>query len=151
MSSAEQATQADLTPPAADPARAIDFLSAWPSERAWVYTFPDGRPRTELYEGNGLRALESDLSAWDADQLVGLGNAISDGHLVVYYPHLLVAPAYQGRGIGRQLVAMLRQRYAGFHQQVLVAEGEAIAFYEKCGFVQAGRTCSMWIYQGGDG
>ena len=100
--------------------------------------------------GRAIANSEFVVSAWDADQLVGLGNAISDGHLVVYYPHLLVAPAYQGRGIGRQLVAMLRQRYAGFHQQVLVAEGEAIAFYEKCGFVQAGRTCSMWIYQGGD-
>ena len=100
--------------------------------------------------GRAIANSEFVVSAWDADQLVGLGNAISDGHLVVYYPHLLVAPAYQGRGIGRQLVAMLRQRYAGFHQQVLVAEGEAIAFYEKCGFVQAGRTSSMWIYQGGD-
>ena len=47
MSSAEQATKADPTPPAADPGRAIDFLSAWPGERAWVYTFPDGRLRTE--------------------------------------------------------------------------------------------------------
>jgi GNAT superfamily N-acetyltransferase len=33
---------------------------------------------------------------------VGLGNAISDGALVVYYPHMLVLPEYQGRGIGRR-------------------------------------------------
>ncbi len=90
------------------------------------------------------------VSAWDAAELVGLGNALSDGHLVVYYPHLLVAPSHQGRGIGRQLVGMLNQRYEGFHQQVLVAEGKAIAFYEKCGFARAGRTRSMWIYQGDD-
>ena len=45
---------------------------------------------------------------------------------------------------------MLQQRYAGFHQQILVAEGAAIAFYERCGFAQAGRTRSMWIYQGDD-
>jgi GNAT superfamily N-acetyltransferase len=99
------------------------------------------------------RAIEGSdcvVSAWDADELVGLGNALTDGALVVYYPHLLVAPSHQGRGVGRRLVAMLQQRYAGFHQQVLVAEGDAIAFYQKCGFSQAGRTRSMWIYQGED-
>ena len=29
-------------------------------------------------------------------RLVGLGNAISDGHLVVYYPHMLVHPEFHG-------------------------------------------------------
>lgn len=47
-----------------------------------------------------LLASHSLVIAWDGDKLVGLGNAISDGHLVVYYPHLLVLPEYQGRGIG---------------------------------------------------
>ena len=37
------------------------------------------------------------ISAWDSERLVGIGNAISDGFLVVYYPHLLVHPEYQGR------------------------------------------------------
>jgi GNAT superfamily N-acetyltransferase len=36
--------------------------------------------------------------------LVGIGNAISDGHLVVYYPHMLVHPNYQRQGIGRKLM-----------------------------------------------
>ncbi|MBE9158312.1 GNAT family N-acetyltransferase [Nodosilinea sp. LEGE 06152] len=88
------------------------------------------------------------ISAWDGDQLVGLGNAISDGFLVVYYPHLLVAPAYQGQGIGRQIMTRLQQRYAGLHMHMLVADEGAIAFYEKCGFTRAGQTQSMWIYDG---
>src|SRR5687768_4869860 len=46
-----------------------------------------------------LLASHSLVTAWDDVKLVGLGNAISDGHLVVYYPHLLVLPGYQGRGI----------------------------------------------------
>ena len=37
-----------------------------------------------------LRGSEALVSAWAGDVLVGLGNAISDGALVVYYPHLLV-------------------------------------------------------------
>src|ERR1041385_593915 len=62
-----------------------------------------------------LLASHSLITAWDGDKLVGLGNAISDGHLVVYYPHLLVLPEYQGRGIGTHLMQMLKVRYAGFH------------------------------------
>src|SRR5690606_836793 len=37
--------------------------------------------------------------AYQDEMLVGLGYAISDGHLVVYYPHLLVHPEFQGKGI----------------------------------------------------
>jgi len=39
-----------------------------------------------------LLASHSLVTAWAGRKLVGLGNAISDGHLVVYYPHLLVLP-----------------------------------------------------------
>jgi GNAT superfamily N-acetyltransferase len=98
-----------------------------------------------------LRALASShtlISAWDGARLVGLGNAISDGHLVVYYPHLVVHPEYQGRGIGREIVHRMQERYSGFHQQSLIADGGAVEFYKKCGFVRAGRTEPMWIFAG---
>jgi GNAT superfamily N-acetyltransferase len=90
------------------------------------------------------------ISAWDGEKLVGIGNAISDGFLVVYYPHLLVDLNYQGQGIGKQIMETLKNQYAGMHQQILVAESEAIAFYQKCGFTRAGKTEAMWIYAGGD-
>ena len=90
------------------------------------------------------------VTAWHGDKLIGLGNAISDGSLVVYYPHLLVHPEYQRQGVGRQLVKMLMARYAGFHQQVLLGDGLAIDFYRKCGFKRAGKTEPMWIYAGHD-
>ena len=90
------------------------------------------------------------VSAWDTAKLIGLGNAISDGHLVVYYPHLLVLPEYQGRGIGTELMRRLMARYEGFHQHMLVADGRALDFYRKCGFERAGKTEAMWIYAGYD-
>jgi GNAT superfamily N-acetyltransferase len=106
-----------------------------------------------LYRANGWSSAEKPellhkalvnshalVTAWDGEQLVGLGNAISDGHLVVYYPHLLVLPEYQGQGIGGQLMQMLIARYQGFHQQMLAADGRAIEFYRKCGFERAGQT-----------
>ena len=88
------------------------------------------------------------LTAWDGDRLVGLGNAISDGYLVVYYAHLVVHPDVQGQGVGRLIVDEFKRRYGRFHQQVLVADGGSITFYEKCGFERAGQTQPMWIYQG---
>lgn len=41
------------------------------------------------------------ITAWHNERLVGLGNALSDGHLVVYYPHLIIHPDYHGKGIGK--------------------------------------------------
>ncbi len=89
------------------------------------------------------------ITAWIDDKLVGLGNAISDGYLVVYYPHLLVHPDYQGKGIGHKIVEKMQEKYSGFHMQMLTADGKAIGFYEKVGFEKAGETQPMWIYGGG--
>ena len=86
------------------------------------------------------------ISAWDGDLLVGLGNALSDGYLVVYYPHLLVSPQYQRRGIGRRIMEIMQAKYKGIHQQVLLAVGSAVPFYEKCGFRHARTVKPMWIY-----
>lgn len=84
----------------------------------------------------------------DNDKLVGVGNAISDGHLVVYYPHLLVHPDYQGKGIGQMIMDKMQEKYGNFHMQMLTADGKAIDFYQKIGFTRAGKTEPMWIYKG---
>lgn len=88
------------------------------------------------------------VAAWENKRLVGLGNAISDGHLVVYFPHLLVHPDYQGKGIGQLIMAKMQETYADFHMQMLTADGRAIDFYKKIGFERAGATEPMWIYDG---
>ena len=95
-----------------------------------------------------LQNSHSLVTARIAGKLVGLGNAISDGYLVVYFPHMLVHPAFQGRGIGRKMMAAMLKRYAGFHQQMVTADGKAIQFYESLGFERAGKTEPMWIYAG---
>jgi GNAT superfamily N-acetyltransferase len=89
------------------------------------------------------------MTAWDGDRLIGLANAISDGFLVVYYPHFVVHPDYQRNGIGKEMMTRLMQRYRGFHQHSVIADGEAVAFYEKCGFERSVCT-AMWIYDGND-
>jgi GNAT superfamily N-acetyltransferase len=120
-----------------------DVISIYKANRWSSAEKPD-----QLY--NALLNSHSFITAWHNQKLVGLGNAISDGYLVVYYPHLIVHPDYQSMGIGKLILKKFQEKYGNFHQQILVADGKAIDFYEKCGFEKAGDTKSMWIYQGKD-
>ncbi|MFC3116140.1 GNAT family N-acetyltransferase [Cellvibrio fontiphilus] len=95
-----------------------------------------------------LRNSHTLVTARISGSLVGIANAISDGHLVVYYPHMLVHPKFQRQGIGRKMVAAMNSIYGDFHQQMLTADGNAIEFYKSVGFVRAGKTEPMWVYSG---
>jgi GNAT superfamily N-acetyltransferase len=100
-----------------------------------------------------LQALQNShtlITAWDEGKLIGLANAISDGCLVVYYPHLLVLPDYQGEGIGTEIVRRLLAKYEHFHQQVLITYRETVPFYKHCGFSRAAAMEPLWIYEGRD-
>lgn len=103
---------------------------------------------TQLY--NGLLNSETLITAWDNGKLVGVGNAISDGYLTVYYPHLLVLPEYQGKGIGKKIFDKMQEKYRDFHMQMLTADGKSVDFYKKNGFERAGKTEPMWIYKGNE-
>jgi hypothetical protein len=48
------------------------------------------------------------------------------------------------------MMEALQGRYVGFHQQILVVDGNAIEFYRALGFERAGMTQSMWIYAGSE-
>jgi GNAT superfamily N-acetyltransferase len=117
----------------------------------------------DLYRANGwssaekprqlmaaLRNSHTLVTARIGGELAGLGNAISDGHLVVYFPHMLVHPGHQGKGVGRLMMQAMLERYAGFHQMMLTADGGAIDFYKALGFERAGKTEPMWIYAGSE-
>lgn len=99
---------------------------------------------------NALMNSHSLISAWYDKKLIGIGNAISDGYLVVYYPHLLVHPLFQGKGVGQMVVGKMQEKYGDFHMQMLTADGKAVDFYKKVGFKRAGETESMWIYAGNE-
>lgn len=97
-----------------------------------------------------LRGSHSLVTARTGGRLVGVGNAISDGHLVVYFPHMLVHPDSHRMGIGRLMMRAMLEHYQHFHQLMLTADGDAVQFYESLGFARAGRTVSMWVYSGTD-
>lgn len=120
---------------------------------------PEVQEIATLYLANGWssgrksdlvrKALEKSHSlvlARHRGRLIGLVNALSDGYLVVYYPHLIVHPDYHGKGVGSGLMDRAMKRYADIHQQVLIADDHAEPFYRKLGFTLAEGTKPMWIY-----
>lgn len=74
------------------------------------------------------------FTAWDGDKLIGLISALDDGIMTAYVHYLLVNPVYQGKGIGKELVRRITERYKDYLRIVLVAYDKEIEFYKNCGF-----------------
>lgn len=85
------------------------------------------------------------FSAWDNDALVGLICAMDDGVMNAYVHYLLVDPAFQGRGIGRRLVEMVKEKYKDYMRIVVVAYDDELHFYENCGFSKKTEASAMCI------
>ena len=92
-----------------------------------------------------LKRFGSVFSAWDGDRLVGMICSMDDGVMNAYVHYLLVRPDYQGRGIGRRLVEMMRAHYKDYLRIVLGANNEKLDFYQSCGFQLADTAKLMWI------
>ncbi len=73
------------------------------------------------------------ISAWDGDRLVGVARSWSDFAWITYLADLAVDAAYQGRGIGRELVRRTLERTPGT-DCVLRSSAVAEDFYPYLGF-----------------
>jgi GNAT superfamily N-acetyltransferase len=77
------------------------------------------------------------LAAYDGARLVGFGRVVSDLVLHAMIYDMIVLPAYQGQGIGGEILDRLVEkcRQAGIRDiQLFCARGKR-AFYENRGFV----------------
>jgi ribosomal protein S18 acetylase RimI-like enzyme len=68
-----------------------------------------------------------------AGPVVGFITAISDGVSAAYIPHLEVLPAYQGRGIGSELVRRMLARLRGLYMIDLTCDPDVQPFYARLG------------------
>ena len=120
-----------------------------------MITYKHSIPATEynnLRVGAGWRSLSIEqaevglsnsaylVSAWDDDKPVGVARVISDRGYIYLIVDVIVAPDYQGQGIGRHMVeeieVWLRQEKEGkptMMVYLMAAEGKE-EFYEKFGF-----------------
>ena len=85
------------------------------------------------------------FTAWENDKLIGLINALDDGIMTAYVHYLLINPKYQGKGIGKELVQMLTEKYKDYLRIIVVAYENEIEFYNKCGFVVGEDKSPMFI------
>ena len=80
------------------------------------------------------------VTARDTDGgLLGLARAISDDASICYLQDILVTPAAQRSGAGREMVKAVLERYRHVRQVVLITddeEGQRL-FYESLGFTEA--------------
>lgn len=101
------------------------------------------------YPNKLARALKNSgtvITAWNGESLVGLVNVLDDGALTAYVPYLCVHAAYQKKGIGRELLRRVKQKYKGYLYLILIAENAPlIGYYEKNGFGRADGTFVMKI------
>ena len=74
------------------------------------------------------------FSAWDNQKLVGLVNVLDDSIMTAYIHYLLVMPEYQHRGIGKNLMKMIADKYLSYLRIVLVAYEPESDFYKNRGF-----------------
>lgn len=91
------------------------------------------------------------LAAFDGQQLVGLIRSVGDGASCLFIQDLLVLPAYQRQGIGRQLVSQTLEKFKDVYQIQLVTEttDKNLAFYRSLGFhLHSDFACTGMIYVG---
>lgn len=90
------------------------------------------------------------LYAYEADDLLGLVRVVGDGHSLILIQDLLVQPAYQRQGIGKQLMQAVLEKYAHVYQIQLTTDKSEKnqAFYTSLGFVDLGQEqCRGMIFK----
>jgi GNAT superfamily N-acetyltransferase len=107
-------------------------LRAEQLEGFWV-GWPE--PPTPAVHLRHLRGSDVAIVALDpaSGRVVGFVTAITDGVLAAFVPTLEVLPAWQGQGIGTELVRRLLARLADLYSIDLVCDEDLMPFYERHG------------------
>ena len=94
-----------------------------------------GKYPDRLYES--IKNSTYKIFAYDDDKLIGLVSALSDHCINLFISYLVVAPDYQNKGIGTELlekITTLRK----FNRIELITEIKNKEFYLRNGFIQDG-------------
>ena len=104
---------------------AVDFVAL--ASRVWPRDYDVARAQEAI-----TRTIN--IGAWDGARLVGAVRVLSDGYLFSTVPEVLVDPAYQRRGIGRELM-MRALDVAPRGALFFGAQPQSVAFFERIGCV----------------
>lgn len=118
-----------------------------------TYSFdktPSADQIIELYDNAGLPRPTNDkariqkmidnsnliVAAWDNDLLVGVSRSITDWAWACYLSDLAVREEYKKEGIGRQLIALTKEKVGEQSMVLLLSVPTAMEYYPKVGFVK---------------
>lgn len=91
------------------------------------------------------------VQAFDGELVVGMGRVIGDGGLFFQVVDIAVLPAYQGRGLGKRIMAAisdwLRANVPESGYVSLLADGDARHLYARYGFVPTAPASVGMRYQ----
>lgn len=90
-----------------------------------------------------MKAIENSLKVWtlwDGEKLIGLARTIGDGATICYLQDILILKAYQGRGLGSDLLKEIMKENENIRQFVLLTEDseKTKGFYKKLGLSEVG-------------
>jgi GNAT superfamily N-acetyltransferase len=102
--------------------------------------------RRPLHDRSRLEAMLEHANligtVWDGDRLIGVARAVTDFAYCCYLSDLAVDEAYQRRGIGKALIALLQEHIHPEAKIILLAAPQAMDYYPHIGFEQ---HHSAWI------
>ncbi|WP_100405573.1 GNAT family N-acetyltransferase [Bacillus solitudinis] len=74
------------------------------------------------------------ITAWDRDKLVGIARAITDYTYACYLSDLAVKKEYQNKGIGKELIKLVKKDIGEEVALLLLSAPSAMDYYPKIGF-----------------
>jgi N-acetylglutamate synthase-like GNAT family acetyltransferase len=74
------------------------------------------------------------ITAWDNDQIVGVARAITDYCYCCYLSDLAVNKNYHSKGIGKELVSLVKEHIGEEVALLLLSSPSAMEYYPKVGF-----------------
>lgn len=82
------------------------------------------------------------LAAYQEERLVGIIRVVGDGVSIIFIQDLLVHPDFQRRGIGKQLMTAILEKYHAVRQKALMTDDMPAqkSFYRSVGLVPIEET-----------
>jgi len=104
------------------------FFVGWPHP-------PSPETHLRLLSGSDHVVLARDV---ETGRVIGFVTALTDGVLSGFIPLLEVLPAYQGRGIGQELMTRMLDRLGHLPNVDLLCDPDVAPFYERFGMNPVG-------------
>jgi ribosomal protein S18 acetylase RimI-like enzyme len=97
-----------------------------------VYTNEKNLPRLQDALSNSSYV----VTAWKGNKLIGFARCLTDDLSILYIQDILINPAFQRQGIGRELLSNCLERYQHVRMKALITDDEEKQkrFYESLGF-----------------